>query len=176
LKKANRRIIGAQSGAKLLGKSNNVLSKYVVDFLHRVIFTQELKMNKLIIRTGIVAGFAALTVAGYVVAQQAGFTRTAIQTQDLSIPGRNAVQVRAEFDPGVAAGRHTHPGEELSYLLEGQIELRVDGQPPRIIKAGESFFVPAGVVHDGVNTGTGKAKVFATYIVEKGKPLASPAP
>jgi quercetin dioxygenase-like cupin family protein len=98
-----------------------------------------------------------------------------VQTQDLSTPGRVAVQARAEFDPGVAAGRHTHPGEELGCLLEGQLELRIDGQPPRIVKAGEAFFVPAGLVHDGINTGSGKAKVLATYIVEKGKPVATPA-
>ena len=123
----------------------------------------------------VVAGLAALTVTGVVIAQQAGFTRTAVQTQDLSAPGRVAVQARAEFDPGVAAGRHTHPGEELGYVLEGQLELRIDGQPPRTVKAGEAFFVPAGLVHDGINTGSGKAKVLATYIVEKGKPVATPA-
>jgi quercetin dioxygenase-like cupin family protein len=123
----------------------------------------------------VVAGLAAFAVTGVVIAQQTGFTRTAVQTHDLSTPGRVAVQARAEFDPGVAAGRHTHPGEELGYVLEGQIELRIDGQPPRIVKAGEAFFVPAGLVHDGINTGSGKAKVLATYIVEKGKPVATPA-
>ncbi len=129
-------------------------------------------------RSTIAAGFAALAItglAGLVTAQQAGFTRTGLQTQDLSTPGKVAVQARAEFDPGVAAGRHTHPGEELGYVLEGQLELLIDGQPPKIIKAGETFFVPAGLVHDGKNTGSGKAKVLATYVVEKGKPVASPA-
>ena len=113
--------------------------------------------------------------AGLVAAQQAGFARIALQTQDLSMPGKIAVQVRGEFDPGVATGRHTHSGEELTYILEGQIELRIDGQPPRVIKAGETFFVPAGLVHEGINTSDGKTKVLATYIVEKGKPLAPPA-
>jgi quercetin dioxygenase-like cupin family protein len=61
-------------------------------------------------------------------------------------------------------------------VLEGQLELRIEGQPPRLVKAGESFFIPAGVIHDGTNTGSGKAIVFATYIVEKGKPIATPAP
>ncbi len=125
-------------------------------------------MKKIIFAAGLVA------MAGIVIAQQAGFTRTALQTQDLSTPGRVAVQARAEFDPGVAAGRHTHPGEELGYLLEGQIELLIDGQPPKLVKAGETFFVPAGLVHDGKNTGSGKAKVLATYFVEKGKPVATP--
>ncbi len=125
-------------------------------------------MKKIIFAAGLVA------MAGIVIAQQAGFTRTALQTQDLSTPGRVAVQARAEFDPGVAAGRHTHPGEELGYLLEGQIELLIDGQPPKLVKAGETFFVPAGLVHDGKNTGSGKAKVLASYFVEKGKPVATP--
>lgn len=120
------------------------------------------------------AAAALVAAAGFAAAQQAGFTRTALQTQDLSAPGRVAVQARAEFEPGVAAGRHTHPGEELGYVLEGQLELRIDGQPPRIVKAGETFFVPAGIVHDGVNTGSAKAKVLATYVVEKGKPVATP--
>jgi quercetin dioxygenase-like cupin family protein len=110
-----------------------------------------------------------------ILAQQSGFTRVPLQTQDLGTPGKIAVQARAEFDPGVAAGRHTHPGEELGYVLEGQLELRIDGQPPKIIKAGETFFVPDGLVHDGINNGTGKAKVLATYFVEKGKPVATPA-
>jgi quercetin dioxygenase-like cupin family protein len=116
----------------------------------------------------------ALGTAGLVAAQQPGFARIALQTQDVCTPGKVAVQVRGEFDPGVATGRHTHHGEELTYILEGQIELRIDGQPPRVIKAGETFFVPAGAIHEGVNTGDGKAKVLATYIVEKGQPLAPP--
>ena len=122
-------------------------------------------------------GLAAIvmTTGGFAVAQQAGFARIALQTQDVCTPGKVAVQVRGEFDPGVATGRHTHVGEELTYILEGQIELRIDGQPPRVVKAGETFFVPAGLVHEGINTGEGKAKVLATYIVEKGQPLAPPA-
>lgn len=113
--------------------------------------------------------------AGLVAAQQTGFARIVLQTQDLSTSGKVAVQVRGEFDPGVATGRHTHFGEELTYILEGQIELRIDGQPPRVVKAGETFFVPAGLVHEGINTGGSKTKVLATYIVEKGQPLAPPA-
>jgi len=118
----------------------------------------------------------SVVFAGVALAQQSGLTRVPLQTQELSAPGRVAVQVRAEFEPGAAAGRHTHPGEELGYIMEGELELRVDGQPPRIVKAGETFFVPAGVVHDGLNLGESKAKMLGTYVVEKGKPLATPAP
>ena len=98
-----------------------------------------------------------------------------LQDQDVSVSDRHAVQVVAEFAPGAAAGKHTHPGEELGYVLEGTLQLEVAGQPPRTLNAGEAFFIPAGVVHDGKNIGAGPAKVLATYVVEKGKPVASPA-
>ena len=121
----------------------------------------------------IVAGLAAALGAGALNAQAPGFKRIPVQDRDLSIPDRHAVQAKAEFDPGGAIGRHTHPGEELSIVLEGTLVLEVDGQAPRTINAGESFFIPAGVIHAGKNTGKGKAVVLATYVVEKGKPVAS---
>ncbi len=120
------------------------------------------------------AAALALSTTGLATAQQPGFARIALQTQDVCAQGKVAVQVRGEFDPGFATGRHTHPGEELTYIMEGQIELRIDGQPTRVVKAGETFYIPAGLVHEGVNTGDGKARVLATYIVEPGKPLAPP--
>jgi quercetin dioxygenase-like cupin family protein len=85
------------------------------------------------------------------------------------------VQVLVEFVPGGSVAKHTHPGEELGYVVEGTLELTVAGQSPRTVKAGEAFFVPAGVVHEGRNVGSGAAKVLATYVAEKGKPLASAA-
>jgi quercetin dioxygenase-like cupin family protein len=108
-------------------------------------------------------------------AQQPGFTRKLLQDQNLSVNDRHAVQAIAEFVPGGVAGKHTHPGEELGYVMEGTLQLEIAGQEPRTVKAGESFFVPAGIVHDGKNIGSGPAKVLATYFVEKGKPVASPA-
>jgi quercetin dioxygenase-like cupin family protein len=130
-----------------------------------------MKSTKLLV----IAGLAAALGAGALYAQAPGFKRTEVQDRDLSIPGRHAVQAKAEFVPGGAVGRHTHPGEELSIVLEGQLLLEVDGQPARTVKAGESFFIPAGTIHAGKNTGKGKAVVFATYIVEKGKPVATAA-
>ncbi len=123
-----------------------------------------------------VSGVALLAALGAqsLLAQQPGFTRALLQKGDLSVPGREAVQVRAEFDPGVAAGKHTHPGEELGYILEGTLVIEMEGKAPVTLNAGDFFFVPAGVVHDGKNVGSGKAKVLATYVVEKGKPLATP--
>ena len=128
-------------------------------------------MKKLTV--GAALAVVALAMGAGLYAQQPGFKRIEVQDRDLSIPGHHAVQARAEFEPGGAIGRHTHPGEELSIVLEGALVLEVDGQPARTVKAGESFFVPAGVVHAGKNPGKGKAVVFATYIVEKGKPVAT---
>ncbi|HEY8250716.1 MAG TPA: cupin domain-containing protein [Burkholderiales bacterium] len=119
------------------------------------------------------AGLAALAaVTAY--AQLPGITRTPVQEQDLgSLPGRQAVVARVEFAPGALVPKHTHAGEEIGYVVEGTIELIVEGQPPRIVKAGEGFLVPAGIVHEGRNTGSDKAVVLATYVHEKGKPVAT---
>jgi quercetin dioxygenase-like cupin family protein len=108
-------------------------------------------------------------------AQQPGFTRALLQDVELSAGGYHGVMATAEFAPGASVGRHTHPGEEISYVLEGTLELSVDGRPTVTLKAGEYFFIPAGVVHDGKNTGSGKARVLANYVVRKGEPVSSPA-
>jgi len=121
--------------------------------------------------------FAAAVTAPFLInAQPAGFKRIPIQRADLSVPGREVVQAVAELPAGMSVGRHTHPGEEVSYVLEGTVILLIDGQPPREVKAGEGFVIPAGVVHDAKVAGDKGSRVLATYIVEKGKPLATPAP
>jgi len=127
-------------------------------------------------KTAYLLGAALLVAAGGLFAQASGLTRTLVGKADVSIPGREAVVARVEVAPGARAGRHTHPGDEISYVLEGQVELLIDGQAPRVIKAGESFVVPAGTVHDAHNAGDAPTKLVGVYVVEKGKPLASPAP
>jgi quercetin dioxygenase-like cupin family protein len=102
--------------------------------------------------------------------------REMVGRADVSVPGREAVVARVEVAPGGKAGRHTHPGDEISYVLEGESLLLVDGQPPRRVKAGETFIIPAGVVHDAHNDSNKPVKLLGVYVVEKGKPLASPAP
>jgi quercetin dioxygenase-like cupin family protein len=104
-------------------------------------------------------------------AQQAGTKRTELQRHDLSTPGREAVQVRVDFDPGYVSPQHTHPGEEIIYVLEGSLEYQVDGQPPVTLKAGDVLFIPAGTIHAAKNVGSGNGAELATYVVEKGKPL-----
>src|SRR5262245_47575203 len=107
-------------------------------------------------------------------AQAPAVTRTVLQQADISIPGREAVTARAEIAAGGTTGRHTHPGEEISYLLEGSVLLEIEGAAPRTLKAGDVFLIPAGKVHNATASGS-KAVIIANYIVEKGKPLATPA-
>ena len=104
-------------------------------------------------------------------AQAPGLTRTDLQRHDLSIPGREVIQVVVGIDPGVVAPRHQHPGEEIVYVLEGVLEYQLDGKPPVTLKAGEVLFIPNGAIHAVKNVGNGTARELATYIVEKGKPL-----
>jgi len=108
-------------------------------------------------------------------AQTPAFKRTVLQQADISVPGREVVTAVAEFQPGATPGRHTHAGEEVGYLIDGTISLEQEGKPAVTLKAGQSFLIPAGTVHNATNTGSGVAKILATYIVEKGKPLATPA-
>ena len=104
-------------------------------------------------------------------AQQPGITRTDVQRHDLGVPEREAIQVRVDFAPGAAFGKHSHPGAEIAYVLEGTLEYQLEDRPPVTIKAGEALFIPAGTIHAAKNVGTGNAAELATYIVEKGKPL-----
>jgi quercetin dioxygenase-like cupin family protein len=133
-------------------------------------------MNRTLMTTARAVATATLIVGSLLVqhtarAQQAGVKRTDLQRHDLSVPGHEAVQVRVDLEPGVAFGRHTHPGEEIIYVLAGSLEYQVEGKPPVTLKAGDVLFIPAGTIHAAKNVGSVTASELATYIVEKGKPL-----
>ena len=119
----------------------------------------------------VAAVFAGAGLAG----QQSGFTRTPLQDQPISVAGHHGVTARVDIGPGVESGRHMHPGEEFGYVLEGALQLEIDGRAPQTFKTGDVFFVPAGVVHNGRNTGSVKTTFIGTYVVESGKPLSAPA-
>ena len=125
--------------------------------------------------TRIVSVMIVIVASGLVLhaalAQQQGVKRTELQRYDLSVPGREVIQVRVDLDPGVTFPLHSHPGEEIIYVLEGVWEYQVEGKEPMKLKAGEVLFIPAGVKHGAKNVGSGKGSELATYIVEKGKPL-----
>ena len=104
-------------------------------------------------------------------AQQPGSKRTDLQRHDLSAPGREVIQVRVDFDPGYVSPKHTHPGEEIIYVLEGNLEYHVDGKPTATYKAGDVLMVPAETIHWVKNVGSSNGAELATYVVERGKPL-----
>lgn len=98
-----------------------------------------------------------------------GIGRTELVRHDLD-GGREAIQVRVDFGPGASFPRHTHPGVEMAFVIDGTIEYVVDGKTV-LLKPGQSLFIPPGVVHSAKNAGNGNASELATYLVEKGKPV-----
>ena len=108
-------------------------------------------------------------------AQQPGITRTHLQRHKLAVPRSEVVQARVDLASGVAAPEHSHPGEEIVFVIEGVLEYQVEGEPPVTVKAGEVLFIPAEAIHTVKNIGSGNAAELATYIAEKGKPLVVPA-
>jgi quercetin dioxygenase-like cupin family protein len=135
---------------------------------------EKMTMSRNMSSMSAVSAVLLLGAATALMAQQPTVTRTVLQQADISVAGREAVTVKAEIPMGGASGRHTHPGEEISYMLEGSMTLEIDGAPARNLKAGDVFIVPAGKIHNAIAQG-GKATVIANYIVEKGKPLTTPA-
>jgi quercetin dioxygenase-like cupin family protein len=119
---------------------------------------------------------ATLLAPQLALAQWQGIKRTDLGRNDLSAPGREAIQVLVEFAPGVVAPRHSHPGEEMAYVVSGVFLYELEGRPPITLNPGDALFIPAGTAHKVTNISSGNAVELATYIVEKGKPLLIPAP
>jgi quercetin dioxygenase-like cupin family protein len=130
-------------------------------------------MNRLT-RITFVACIAMLLAAGASIAQAPGIKRTLLQRTDI---GNNMEMILglAEIAPGGSTGRHTHFGTESGYLIEGSASMEIEGETPKLLKAGDSYTIPANAIHDAKAVGDAPAKVLATYVVEKGKPLATPA-
>ena len=119
--------------------------------------------------------FAALLVSTGAYAQASAVHRAPLEEQAYPA-GYHSVTVKTTVDKGGTVLPHTHPGIENSYLLEGQGTLKIQGQPDRTVKAGDSFAIPAVAVHSLVNTGPGAITIITTYVLEKDKPLATPVP
>lgn len=99
--------------------------------------------------------------------------RTEVQRGPSSIPGREIVQVLTEIPVGVESGWHTHPGEEVGYILAGTVEMRIEGRPPVTLQTGDGFIIPPGTPHDAVDVGPGTGQMLSTYVVETGRPLVT---
>jgi quercetin dioxygenase-like cupin family protein len=104
-----------------------------------------------------------------------GVTRKVLSQTDGPTPGYVTIIVEAEIEPGVTVARHTHPGIESAYVIEGGLDLPIEGQPTRSLKPGDGFVVPPNTPHAGGKNGDRTTRIASTYVVEKGKPLASPA-
>ncbi|EZP25722.1 cupin domain-containing protein [Pseudomonas sp. RIT288] len=102
---------------------------------------------------------------------QQGLSRTDLIRQDLGDADREVLQARIDFDPGVTAPRHAHPGVEVAHVLRGTLEYQLEGRPAVTLKAGDSLFIPAGVAHVAKNVGQDQGVELATYVVKKGQPL-----
>src|SRR6202140_2823888 len=132
------------------------------------------------------AGCAICAVTGFIATEASaqgapppatpGVKRTVLSQMDGPMPGYVTINMEVEIDAGVAVARHTHPGIESSYVLEGGFELPVQGQPTRMLKAGDGFQIPPETPHAGGKPGDTKSRIAITYVVENGKPPASPAP
>ena len=105
----------------------------------------------------------------------AGFTRKILSQMDGPVPGYVTLVAEVTIDPGILVARHTHPGIESGYIVSGGFELPIEGQPTRMLKPGDGFQVPVAAPHAGGKNGDTKTVLVSTYVVEKGKPLASPA-
>jgi quercetin dioxygenase-like cupin family protein len=136
-----------------------------------------LKTKKTLIKTCITLTTGILIGAfgmGALHAQQSGIKRTVLLKHELSVQGRDAVMGHAEIMTGMETGKHAHPGEEMGYVLEGEMVLEAEGKPARTLKPGDTYFIEAGQAHNAKTSGNSPAKVLAVYVVEKDKPFASP--
>jgi quercetin dioxygenase-like cupin family protein len=103
----------------------------------------------------------------------ARLVRHEVQRGPSSIPGREIVQVLTEIPVGVESGWHTHPGEEVGYIVEGTVEMQVRGRPPVTLSAGDGFLIPPDTPHDARDLGPGVGRMLSTYVVETGRPLST---
>jgi quercetin dioxygenase-like cupin family protein len=130
----------------------------------------------IVVATALAIGGVALAQGQMApVAQTAGLKRTVLQKFDVPAGDRETVVAMIEIPPNMDVARHTHPGPEIDYVLEGEVSLVVGSDPAKTYKAGDSFVIPQGTPHGG-KSGPNGTKLIGTYIVEKGKPLATPAP
>lgn len=101
--------------------------------------------------------------------------RTVVQRETFSVPGREIVQVRTEIPEGVASGWHTHPGEEVGYIVAGTVRMQILDRPELILRAGAGFCIPPDTPHNALDLGPGTGVMLSTYLVELGRPLSAAA-
>jgi quercetin dioxygenase-like cupin family protein len=105
----------------------------------------------------------------------ATLTRTEIQREPFSVPGREIVQVRTEIPAGVASGWHTHPGEEVGYIVAGTVRMEIRDRPTLVLHAGDGFCIPPGTPHNAFDLGPDTGFMLSTYLVDVDRPLSAVA-
>jgi len=135
-----------------------------------------MKLNRVVLAAALIALAPVPGNPTAVRAQPQGVTPSILLRTNVSgDEGKEAVIGFAEFAVGATTGRHTHPGDEYATVLEGTLEIRVEGSEPRRVSAGEAYHNPKGIVHETRNVGEIPARVAGTFIIEKGRPLSEPA-
>ena len=119
--------------------------------------------------TGVLAAGTAWVMA------EEQYVRSPLQKFDYP-PGHESHMMLVTNQPGAVLPRHTHPGVEISYVVEGELTVSIEGKPDMVVKAGSSFTVPPNVIHMARNTASTQTKVLATFVIEKGKAVALAAP
>ena len=127
-------------------------------------------------RTMLISGAAILAMISLCGAEKPAAKFTELQRRDIPGTGLQGVTTVAEIPPGQTSARHSHPGEDFGYLIQGTIELYVDGKPPITVRAGEVFFTERGQIHNARNIVTTTARAVDTYVIDTGKPGITPAP
>jgi quercetin dioxygenase-like cupin family protein len=116
----------------------------------------------------VLAGFASANAY----AQPVGISSKVLLRTTLSGDDtKESVMVSAEFAPGSTTGRHTHPGDEYTYVLQGTLELSAEGRETRRVAAGDVVHNPRGLVHEARNVGDSPTRVVITFVIDKGKPI-----
>ena len=128
------------------------------------------------IKTMVVILVIAASLATSSAMQQPAVTRKVLLQQDLAVPGYTTALIAVEIPVGVREGKHTHPGTLVAYIQEGALTLDYEGKPTRTYKAGDTFYVEPGKIHEGINNGSTLVKILATFIGEKGKPITTQVP
>jgi quercetin dioxygenase-like cupin family protein len=127
-------------------------------------------------RTILISGAAILAMVCLRGAEKPAAKFTELQRRDIPGTGLQGVTTVAEIPPGATSARHSHPGEDFGYLIQGTIVLYVDGKAPVTVRAGEVFFTERGHIHNARNIGTTTARAVDTYVIDTGKPGITPAP
>src|SRR5262252_7340890 len=122
---------------------------------------------------GAVALIATIGAASRLVGQTPTVQRKVLLQQDFEVPGYEVLLIEATLPVGGREGKHTHPGTMVGYILEGTMDLEIEGKPTLSLKAGDSAIVEGGKVHEGINRGRVPIKALVTFIVQKGKPLTA---